>query len=130
MDRNAVLAIVKTAVSRNGAELPLESISEATVLSHQPHIDGIGVDDFVYDLEETFGPMVWTIPWGRFSDQRASFRGWGCALFPLFLLWWFVTWPIRGSFIPPPNGGEEALTVGHLTDVLYAGHWFEPGEPA
>ena len=130
MKREDVLAAVKGAVSRNGARLPYDQIDEDIAIARDAHIDGIGVDDFVYDLQDTFGPGVWLLPWGRFSDQRASFRGLGCLLLPFSLMWWLATWPVRGEFIPLPNGGKEQLTVGHLTDVLYEGNWFEPGERA
>ncbi len=113
-------------MSRHGAQLEVDEITKATAMSQDAKIDGIDVHDFVKDLERTFGEIVWTVPWGRFSDQRASFYGCSTALAPFWLLWRLASWPVRGEFLPLPNGGRERLTVDHLTEVLHGGQWIEP----
>lgn len=117
---------VAEAMSRHGQQLPLETITCDTAMSQHARIDGIGVDEFAGDLEMRFGPVVRDVPWGRFSDQRASFRGCGILLFPPWLIWRLMRWPIDGFLIPAPNGGGERLTVEHLARVLDAGQWIEP----
>ena len=118
---------VAEVMSSHGARLGLSEITQDTAMSQDARIDGIEVDDFVFTLEKRFGAVVWSIPWGRFSDQRASFRGCiGCLVFPAWLAW-RVFARIRGEpLIPPPNGGEERITVGHIARVIDQGFWSEP----
>jgi hypothetical protein len=117
---------VADAMSRHGRQLPVEEITADWAMSQDAGIDGIDVDDFVMDLEARFGSIVSDIPWGRFSDQRASFRGCAVWFAPLWLVWRLFRWPFDGYWVPPPNGGEERLTVKHLATVLDAGEWIEP----
>lgn len=108
--------------------LAFDEITPATIMATDARIDGIDVDDFVADLEDEFGPIVREIPWLRFSDQRASFRGFGCVIAPFWLLWRAMLYPINQEFVPLPNGGEEDLTVGHIARVIDAGYWIEPDQ--
>lgn len=125
MTYEEALIEVRRAMSRNGAQMNIEQVSSATAMAQDARIDGIDVWEFAKDLEKTFGEVVWTIPWGRFSDQRASFYGCSVAWAPFWLLWRLITWPVHGEFVPPPNGGKERLTADHLARVLSDGAWFE-----
>lgn len=122
--------IVRSAISQFGCQLCSEEITNDLSISHDAKIDGIDVYDFVKELESTFGPVVWTVPWARFSDQRASFYGCQIALVPFWFLWRLLRWPVDGHWLPLPTGGAERLTVGHLTSVLFRKEWFEPSSLA
>jgi hypothetical protein len=92
-------------------------------------IFGIDVDDYVGLLEEEFGKVVYSIPWGRFTDQTASFRGCGCIQFPFWLLWRLVrAAATRQPVIPraKPRDHPERLTIAHIAAVIERGQWFEP----
>ncbi|QPQ55796.1 hypothetical protein IC614_04195 [Allosphingosinicella flava] len=121
------IAVAET-MSRHGFKLPMEQIAPETAMSQDALIDGIDVDDFVWDLEAQFGSVVWSVPWGRFSDQTTSFRGCGCALLPFWTIWRVFWWPFEGRLIPLPKEAEERLTVRHLAKVLDEGAWCEPEE--
>ncbi len=118
--------IVRETVAQHGCRLESAEITDETTISQDAKIDGIDVYDFVNELEESFGAMVWSIPWSRFSDQRASFYGCQTAIVPFWLIWRLFRWPFDGFWLPLPNGGEEQLTVGHLTNVFFRQEWFEP----
>jgi len=108
--------------------LAFDEITPATIMATDARIDGIDVDDFVADLEAEFGPIVREIPWLRFSDQRASFRGCACVIAPFWLLWRAMLYPINREWVPLPNGAVEPLTVGHIARVIDAGYWIEPDQ--
>ncbi len=110
MTRDEVMIEIRKAMSRNGMRRDFGEITSATAMSQDAGIDGIDVYHFAKDLENTFGEGVRAVPWGRFSDQRASFYGCSVVFAPFWLLWRLVTWPIHREFIPPPNGGVERLT--------------------
>jgi hypothetical protein len=116
-------------MANNGYRLPLAAIGRDTAMCHDAGINGIDVYEFAHDLSEDFAwDRLNTIPWQRFSDQRASFYGCSAVLmFPLWLLARILTWPIhREAPIPGPRLPDERLTVGHIAAVLDRGEWFEP----
>jgi hypothetical protein len=100
----------------HGGRLPLLEIGPDTAMAQDAMIEGLDVDDFVRDLAEEFGEFVWTFPWGRFSDQRASFRG--CleiAWFPLWLLIRLVHRPSGEAVLPVVDSGDlPRLTLRHI----------------
>ena len=112
-----------------GGEPEQPEIGAASAISQDLLICGIGVDDYVALLDREFGPVVWEVPWLRFTDQRASFRGWGCLLFPFWLGYRVLTWPVlRGPLIPRPDprNHPERLTLGAIAALIDAGAWVEP----
>ena len=117
---------VAEAMSSCGKRLDLSEIGATTAMSQDAGIDGIDVDEFVCALWRQYGEIVNEIPWQRFSDQRASFRGCGCLLFPGWLLWRLVVRKPGERVIPPPNGGDERITVRHIARVIDQGFWSEP----
>lgn len=117
---------VAEVMSRHGMQLDLSEIGPTTAMSQDARIDGIDVDEFVWALEERYGEIVKWIPWGRFSDQRASFRGCACLLVPGWLLWRLVVRKRGEAVVPPPNGGDERITVQHIARVIDQGFWSEP----
>jgi hypothetical protein len=119
-------ALVAHAMAKNGKQIDLAEIHRHTAMSQDAGIDGIDVWDFVVDLGEEHRDIWGKVPWGRFSDQRASFYGCNVLLFPVWLLARIVTWPVHRDWpIPPPRPVEERLTVAHLAAVLERGEWFE-----
>lgn len=109
MTRDEIRKIVVQAVSDHGCQLDIADITDETAMVR-------------------FGGIVDVIPWARFSDHRASF--YGCAVFavPFWFLWRLLMWPVNREVMPKPDGTTARLTVGHLTDVVERGHWFEPVE--
>ena len=92
-------------------------------------IFGVDVDDFVHELDKEFGSVVWQIPWGTYTDQTASFRGWGVFAFPF----WFVARVAKcivcgGLIVPRPNPSEfpRRLELRHVAAVIEKGEWFDP----
>ena len=118
--------LVAQAMAKNGKRLDIAEIRRDTAMSQDAGIDGIDVRDFVHDLGEDHRDIWGMAPWGRFSDQRASFYGCNVLLIPVWLLARIATWPVhRDWLIPPPRPVEERLTVAHLAAVLERGEWFE-----
>ncbi len=124
-------ALVAQAMAAGGKRVDLATITRDTAMSQDAGIDGIDVWEFVAALGEEHRHIWYRVPWQRFSDQRASFYGWSIIMFPFWLLWRLVTWPLHREWpIPPLRQADERLTVGHLAAVLDRGDWFEPGETA
>ena len=84
---------------------------------------GISGDD-VHELAEVlaleFGDHVWGWPWERFACLSEGLP----LLFPFALTWQLLTWPVRGTFSYPSP--RERLELGHIANVIDAGHWLEP----
>jgi hypothetical protein len=93
------------------------------------YIFGVDVDDYVAELENEFGQVVWIIPWLRFTDQTSSFRGWRCLAFPFWFLFRLLRLPFRtGPVIPksdPRNFGPR-LELDHIAKIIEQGEWVEP----
>jgi hypothetical protein len=130
---SAMEALVAQAMASCGQCKDIAGIGRDTAMSQDAGIDGIDVWDFGTALGEVHWPVLETVPWERFSDQRASFYGCGSMLYlPVWLMFRIATWPFhREAPIPPLRPAAERLTVGHLAAVLERGAWFEPpGPPA
>ncbi|MBM3928214.1 MAG: hypothetical protein FJ335_07135 [Sphingomonadales bacterium] len=114
-------------MSRHGSRLSLHEFSPDTAMAQDAIIDGIDVDDLVFDLEDEFGLVIREIPWLRFSDQRASFRGCGIVLYPAWVVWrLFVRKSDEPIHILPDPQLFPRLTVSHIAGVIDRGEWFEP----
>jgi hypothetical protein len=108
-----------------------EPIRQDAAVCQDLLIFGIDVDEYVDRLAAEFGPVVNQVPWLTYTDQTASFRGFGCLAFPLWLGWRLVRWPFaRGSIIalPNPKHHPHRLTLEHLAAVIDKGAWFDPEE--
>ena len=100
-----------------------------SAICQDAYIFGIDVDDYVYELEEEFGKVVLLIPWLRFTDQTASARGFGCLLFPFWLMYRLARLPFTGGPVIPesdPKNFGPRLELGHVAAVIEKGEWFEP----
>ena len=119
---------VAAIMALHGERLPLNEIGPDTAMAQDAMIEGLDIDDFVRALAEEFGEFVWGIPWGRFSDQRASFRG--CleiAAFPLWLLVRLVHRPSGESVLPVVDSSDlPRLTLRHIARVIDEKAWSEP----
>jgi hypothetical protein len=122
-ETEARVAAIMTSPER---ALSFDEIKPDTSMSHDARIDGIDIDDFAHDMHQEFGAIVYEIPWLRFSDQRASFRGCGCLMLPFWLVWRLIVRASGEPMLPPPNGGDERLTVRHIARVIDQGFWSEP----
>jgi hypothetical protein len=89
-------------------------------------IFGVDIEDYVGELEEDFGKVVWTIPWLHFSDQTSSFRGGGCLFFPPWLVWRLVRRLfVPGPIIPraDPRNHPYRLTLREIAKIIDEGGW-------
>lgn len=124
-------ALVAQAMAASGKRVDLATIKRDTAMSQDAGIDGTDVWDFVVALGKEHEHIWYKVPWDRFSDQRASFYGCNIIVFPFWLLWRLLTWPLHWDWpIPPLRPADERLTVGHLAAELDRGEWFELGENA
>jgi len=116
-------------IAHRGQPDPDFVLSPSSAICQDAAIFGIDVDDYVNELEDTFGPVIRQIPWLRYTDQTASFRGCGCLAFPFWLMARIIIWPFRkGKIIPRANPREfgPRLELQHIAKVIDAGHWLEP----
>lgn len=114
---------------RFGVDVEVPRFDADSTVCQDALIYGLDVDDYVARLEAEFGPVVLEIPWLRFTDQTASFRGYGCLVFPVWLVGRFLAWPFRGGHlipVPDPRHFPHRLTLGHVAHVIDGGHWIEP----
>ncbi|HET7709615.1 MAG TPA: hypothetical protein VFK50_08815 [Sphingomicrobium sp.] len=90
-------------------------------------IFGIDVDDFVWELEEEFGPVVWTIPWGDYTDQTNSYRGCrACVVAPFMIPKLLIEKVIFGDQMPSrphPKDFPHRLTIKEIAQAIEAGGW-------
>jgi len=103
-----------------------EHVSGCTHLTGESAVDQdmrISGDDITWlsgEFAKEFGEDVWQWPWHRFVNLNEGL--------PLFfvpmLLWQLVSWPFRGTFEYPSS--LERLELGHIANVIEAGHWIEP----
>ena len=103
----------------------------STAICQDAMIFGVDVEDYVAELEEEFGAIVWDIPWLHYTDQTSSFRGCSAGLFPFYLLARLARWPFFGGDIIPkadPGNFPKRLELGHIAKVIDAGHWIEPSK--
>lgn len=110
-----VLWIVEQRLGFSGA-------SEYSVIGDDFDLDDKGLQLFVACLEDRFGQLVLTWPWGRIVPKRRTLTtkwltvpviGW------LFALW--LTWH--------DADGRDALveySLGHIAKVIDHGEWIEP----
>lgn len=123
---NRLIEITSQFCANRPAKMPL--IGESAICQ-DAYIFGIDLDDYVDAIENEFGQVVLQIPWLRFTDQTASFRGCAVLLVPPWLLWRLVSWPFRGGrFLPHPDPlkFQHRLTLRHIAAVIDRGEWFEP----
>ncbi|TZG27482.1 hypothetical protein [Sphingomonas montanisoli] len=98
----------------------LRRISSDMAIDQDIRMSGGDATDFAEALAAEFGEGVWRWPWQRFAELNE-----GLGIFVLLaLLWYLLTWPIRGRFLPPSK--FERLELGHIARVINAGHWIEP----
>ena len=124
-----LLAVTRAYLDQRGHPDPDFELSAESAVSQDAQISGIDVDDYVEDLAAEFGPIVYQIPWLRFTDQEGSFRGCGCLLVPFWLLKRIAISFYRGErvFLPPKadNFGPR-LEFRHIAAVIEKGQWFDP----
>ena len=111
---------------RGGPEVPID---ERCSVCQDLLIFGIDVDEYIGVLEDEFGKVVREVPWGRYTDQTASFRGVGCLAFPSWLFWRLLRWPFSAGPViprPDPRRHPDWLPLAHLASVIDLGRWFEP----
>lgn len=104
-------------------------VTTKSAVCQEAYIYGVDIDDYVMELESEFGEIVWKIPWLKFTDQTASFRGWGSLIFPFWILWRLLSWPFHLNTIIPasdPRNFGPRLEFWHIAKVLDDGHWTEP----
>lgn len=89
-------------------------------------IFGIDVEDYVWLLEDEFGPSVSEIPWMTYTDQTSSFRGCAVAIAPLWLVYRLGRKLVKGGpVIPKPNPRlhPHRLTLREVAEVIDQGGW-------
>lgn len=104
-------------------------VTASSAVCQDAYIYGVDVDDYVDEMEGEFGDVVWIIPWLRFTDQAAAFRGWGILIFPFWLVGRIASWPFHmGRIIPAPDPRTfgHRLEFEHIAKVIDAGQWSEP----
>lgn len=100
-----------------------------SALCQDAYIFGVDVDDYVYELKQSFGDVVYEIPWLHFTDQTASFRGWACLIVPFWMIWRLMRWPVMGGTVfprPQPRTFPLRLELRHIAYVIQQGEWIEP----
>ena len=105
---------------------PQMSLSLDDAVCQDLMIFGVDVEDYVGELEKDLGPVVWSIPWGHFTDQTSSFRGCGILFFPPWFLWRSVrSLVVDGPIIPRANPKQHPhrLTIGDIASAIEAGGW-------
>lgn len=106
-----------------------EPLNGGSSISQDAYIFGVDVEDYVDILRSKSGPIVYEIPWLRFTDQTSSFRGCAVILVVPWLLWRCLLWPISGGKLIPksdPRHFPHRLTLSHIAAVIDRGEWFEP----
>ncbi len=95
-------------------------------------IFGVDVEDYVGELEEDIGPIVWSIPWLYYTDQTSSFRGWGCLLAPPWILGRMVRSLFAGGPVlprPHPKDHPNRMTLREIAEIIDAGGWPQDRKP-
>ena len=90
-------------------------------------IFGIDVDEYVGELNSEFGEIVWTIPWGYYTDQTGSYRGCrACVVAPFLVPWMLfkkVAFGAETLTMPNPKNFPHRLTLRQIAQVIERGGW-------
>ena len=99
-----------------------------SAISQDAYIFGVDVDDYVGELEQEFGPVVYTIPWLVYTDQTNSARGCrACLAIPIIVPWLMLKSLILGrkNLGPDPRQHPYRLTMRQIAEAIDAGGWPE-----
>ena len=120
-----VLAATRRYLAERGGGEPSINLDDA--VCQDLMIFGVDVEDYVEELEKDFGPVVWSIPWGHYTDQTGSYRGCGACLIAPFLIPWMA---FKTAFFgakslnqPHPREHPHRLTLREVAAAVDAGGW-------
>ena len=115
---SSTLDEVRAIVSRHSG-VGVEKLDAYSAIDQDVRIFGDDIDELAEALAMKFGDHISEWPWQRFAELSEPH-----ALTGFWLMWRFLTWPIRGRLSDPSQ--FERLELGHIAAVIDRGAWFEP----